>query len=608
MMAESYLQITRNKAQPHMLLRQWLSVALPTQVYHYTSLDPTTRGIRLLVLLPSNEEWTQTECLLTQVSLNENPEYEALSYAWGSQNEKIGTVSLEGKPFPVTHNLEVALRHLRLKEDPRTLWVDALSINQIDHEEKSLQVQQMKSIFQLATAVVIWLGEESDDSNLAMDLIADIHKVGADNFKTSLEDARSWESLRKFYRRSWFSRVWVIQEIAVSHSSPKVGAGNKWLSWDALESARYFVESQIKTPNNPVSTMIKSTVKATVAAIHNVRRDLSPTDPISNLEMLLKRTMTFFATDPRDKVFALLGLAHESDRMEIVPDYSKKLEQVYAELAVYLISKNINMIYFNTNSPNEDHPSWVPDWSWLNRRWPLWTPGFYKAAGNTSQAGRFSEDLSIFTVPALLIDRMEVTDESVPRGVDPVEYNESHLSLIIGNIESLLRKAIEEQPSNAELAKLKPEISDALWRTLVINKESATRTCPAPESYGEMFKVCRGQSEVPATFQPEIPTEERRKQEFVRPYEEEVQSTMSDQRFFITRNGRIGVGPRHLQQADLLVVFWGADMPCVLREEGGGHARFLGPAYVHGVMDGEAFKHIETHDELQEQSELFLLR
>ncbi|MCJ1464429.1 hypothetical protein MMC07_003042 [Pseudocyphellaria aurata] len=607
-MAGGYLKITNSEAQPHVLIRQWLSVALPTQVYHYTRLDPTTRDIRLLVILPSKEESTQLECLLTQVSLDDDPHYEALSYAWGSQNEDIGTVSLEGKPFPVTPNLEDALRNLRLEEKPRALWVDALSINQIDDEEKSHQVQQMYSIYHLATRVVIWLGRESDDSDLAMDLIADIHKMGADNFRPSLENARSWEALTKFYRRPWFSRVWVLQETAVSNLSPEVRAGKKVLLWDACESAQRFVEIQVKNSNDPVSAMARNALKATVAAIHNVRRDLSPTDPMSSLEMLLKRTMTFHATDPRDKVFALLGLAHESDRVEIDPDYSKSLEQVYAEIAVYLISRNINMIYFNTNSPNQNHPSWVPDWSWLNRRWPLWTPGFYKAAGSTTQAGRFSEDLSTFTVPALLIDRVNVTDEFVPRGANPIEYNESHMSLIIGNIESLLRKAIDESSFNAELAKLSPEKSNALWRTLVTNKEHITLTCPAPDTYGDMFNVSRGQSKVPAEFHPDLPTEEERKQRFVRPYEENVQWTMSDQRFFITRNGRIGVGPRHLQETDLIVVFWGADMPCVLREKGGGHAQFLGPVYVHGVMDGEAFKHIETKAALEAQSELFLLR
>lgn len=606
-MAGGYLKITNTEAQAHILLRQSLAIALPTQVYHYTFLDPTTHDIRLIVLLPSKAESAQIECLVTQVSLDDTPDYEALSYTWGSQNEEIGTVSVESKPFPITSNLEDALRHLRLEEEPRTLWVDALSINQTDDEEKSHQVQQMKSIFQSATKVVIWLGKESDDSDLAMDLIADIHKMGADNFETSLQSARSWDALAKLYRRSWFSRVWVVQETAVSHSSPEVGAGNKWLSWDACESARTFIESQIKITNDPVATMVKNSVKATVAAIHNVRRDLSPTDPRSNLEMLLKRTMAFYATDPRDKVFALLGLAHESDRLEIFPDYSKSLEQVYAELAVYLISSNINIIYFNTNSPNEAHPSWVPDWSWLNRRWPLWTPSLYKAAGNTTQAGRFSEDLSTFTVPALLIDYVDVTDESVPRGADKIEYNESHLSLIIGNIESLLRKAIDKNPSNTKLAELDPEKSDALWRTLVVNKEGSTLAFPALERYGEMFKVSRGRSQVPAEFQPELLLEEQRKKAFVRPYEEDVQMTMSDQRFFITRKGHIGVGPRHLQEDDLVVVFWGADMPCVLREQGGGHARFLGAAYVHGVMDGEAFEHIETNEELQEQSELFLL-
>ena len=607
-MAGGYLQITKSEAQPHMLLRQWLSLALPTQVYHYTLLDPTTHDIRLVVLLPSNEDSAPIECLLTQVSLDETPDYEALSYTWGSQSEKIGMVSLEGKPFPVTSNLEDALRHLRREGEPRTLWVDALSINQIDDEEKSHQVQQMKSIFESGTRVVIWLGKEWDNSGLAMDLIADIHKVGPDTFKTSLNDAESWGALAKIYRRSWFNRVWVLQETAVSHTSPEVGAGSKWVSGDAFESARTFIESQMKNTNDPVAAMVRNTVKATAVALLNVRRDLSPDNPMSSLEMLLKRTMRFYATDPRDKVFALLGLANERDRLEIVPDYSKNLEQVYAELAVYLISGNINMIYFNTNSPNEAHPSWVPDWSWLNRRWPLWTPNIYNAAGNTTQAGRFSEDLSTFTVPALLVDHVSVTDESVPRGESPIEYNESHISLIIGNIESLLRKAIDEQPSSTELAELDPEKSDALWRTLVVNKEHTTLTFPAPESYREMYKVTCGQSQIPADFQPELLDEEQRQKVFVRPYEEDVQWTMSDQRFFITRKGYIGVGPRHLQEDDLVVIFWGADMPCVLREQGGGHARFLGPTYVHGLMNGEAFKHIETNAELQDQSELFLLR
>lgn len=86
------------------------------------------------------------------------------------------------------------MRYLRLAEKPRTVWVDALSINQIDDEEKTHQVQHMRKIYELASRVVIWLGKASDDSDLAMDLIADIHRVGPQDYKANLEDAKSWEN------------------------------------------------------------------------------------------------------------------------------------------------------------------------------------------------------------------------------------------------------------------------------------------------------------------------------------------------------------------------------------------------------------------------------
>ena len=577
-MSQTHLQ---NRVQPHQLLRKWLCMALPLESYHYTPLDATTEDVRLLVLLPNEEELAEIECLLMHVPLNDKPDYEALSYAWGDQSEEIGRLVLEGKQFPTTSNLESALRHLRFAKEPRTLWIDALCINQMDIAEKSHQVQQMRSIYGLASKVIIWLGEASDDSDLAMDLIADIHRVGPENFKTSLESSKAWDALRQIYYRPWFRRVWVLQETAVSHIDPEVLLGRRALSWGALGSARTFVENHIRNEDE-VSSMIKGVVKTTVVALHNIRRDLSPEDPMSNLETLLKRTMTFLATDPRDKVFALLGLAHESDRLAILPDYSKTAKEVFAELAVYLISKNINMIYFNTDSPDHDLPSWVPDWSWWTRRWPLWSPGLYRAAGETVQAGRFSSDLAC-TLPALLIDRISVTDEFVPRGPDVIFYNESHLSVVVDKIEALIRKAIEEQPSNSNIAALDPEKFDALWRTLVIDI-LGTRPSPVPESYGEIFQVFRGRSEVPAAFRPDLSPEQRTK-EFVKPFELNMQSTMSDQRFFITHGGRIGIGPRHLMQEDPIVVFWGADMPCVLREMGG-KSRLLGAAYVHGVMQG----------------------
>lgn len=611
----------KHENPPHQLVQKWFTATIPNEIHRYAFLDSTTDEIRLITLLPSDETSVGIECLLSHVSLSSKPDYEALSYAWGNQNEDIGAITLGGKPFPVTPNLENALRHLRLAEKSRTLWVDALSINQIDDEEKTHQVQQMRAIYELASRVVVWLGKASDDSDLAMDLIADIHQVGPQDYKASLEDAKSWEALGMLYRRSWWNRIWVLQETAVGLQDPIVGVGHKWLSWVALESARQFVEEQIKTYsiNETISKMVISVVKTTAVALHNIRRDLSPSLPLSNLESLLKRTMTFHSTDARDKVFALLGLAQEEDRSAIIPDYSKSLKTVFSDLAIYLISNNINIIYLNTDSPYHSLPSWIPDWSWWSRRWPLWSEGLYNAGGPTVQAGRFSQDASTFTLPGLLLDRVLVCDEFIPRGRDVVFYNTSHISAIVSNIETLLLNTIAEHPKNKLLSALDPSKSDALWRTLVADKQLTRLSSPAPSVYGEQFSALRSRSEVPETFLPDHPTTSeakigKRKEAYTQPFEFEVQATMSDQRFFITERGQIGIGPRHLMVNDPVVIFWGSDMPCLLREaevgEGReeGVCRLLGGAYIHGVMHGEAFHGIENQEELQDKSKVFLLR
>lgn len=79
----------------------------------------------------------------------------------------------------------------------------------------------------------------------------------------SLEDAKSWGALKILYCRSWWGRIWVLQETAVGPQDPIVGVGHKWLSWVALESARKFVEEQIKnyTTNEAIWKMIVNVVK-----------------------------------------------------------------------------------------------------------------------------------------------------------------------------------------------------------------------------------------------------------------------------------------------------------------------------------------------------------
>ncbi|PMD38817.1 heterokaryon incompatibility, partial [Hyaloscypha variabilis F] len=134
--------------------------------------------------------------------------YEALSYAWGSndQTEKRPCVSF----IPITPNLQSALKRLRQRSTTRVLWVDQLCINQEDVEERSSQVQLMGHIYQKASKTVVWLGEE--DEHGRGPLGAFLQTMGHDADLTTY----NWQAFNSFYNRPWFGRLWILQEIAFS--------------------------------------------------------------------------------------------------------------------------------------------------------------------------------------------------------------------------------------------------------------------------------------------------------------------------------------------------------------------------------------------------------
>ncbi|KAH8811281.1 heterokaryon incompatibility protein-domain-containing protein [Xylogone sp. PMI_703] len=104
------------------------------------------------------------------------PRYEALSYTWSSSVDQlqIRVLDEEDAWLPVTVNLSSALRYLRHSKNPRSLWIDAICINQKDLQERQSQVQMMADIYQSANRVIVWLGPECDNSDLAMDILRQI--------------------------------------------------------------------------------------------------------------------------------------------------------------------------------------------------------------------------------------------------------------------------------------------------------------------------------------------------------------------------------------------------------------------------------------------------
>lgn len=138
--------------------------------------------------------------------------------------------------FLVRDNLLNALRGLRHKDQPLLLWVDAVCINQdpadeVAKREKQQQVNNMAQIYNSAKSVCIWLGEGTADTDRAMDFVQKVVTdiPGLDKyFMSDNEQWCDWLALRDLLTFKWFSRRWIVQEVALArdatvHCGSKVG-------------------------------------------------------------------------------------------------------------------------------------------------------------------------------------------------------------------------------------------------------------------------------------------------------------------------------------------------------------------------------------------------
>ncbi|KAF1975758.1 HET-domain-containing protein, partial [Bimuria novae-zelandiae CBS 107.79] len=116
--------------------------------------------IRVCKLFPgTGDEPLQIDPQPCRVDAQTTLNYEAISWVWGSPLNST-TLSYRGQNITIRRNLEDALRAFRHADRPRTLWADALCINQEDLEEKGKQVVVMGTIYSHASSVLIWFGKD----------------------------------------------------------------------------------------------------------------------------------------------------------------------------------------------------------------------------------------------------------------------------------------------------------------------------------------------------------------------------------------------------------------------------------------------------------------
>ncbi|KAF2821313.1 HET-domain-containing protein, partial [Ophiobolus disseminans] len=265
----------------------------------YSHLDTQKGQIRLAVLAPGSYDDVlvirlQTDNLFEIIA----PDYEALSYVWG-QDLSTQKALVNDIAVTITANLDCALRHLRYQYKHRTLWIDALCINQADALERNAQVQLMNRIYPSASMVVIWLGPADRDD------VEAIEKIKASRPPSST-------SLLRICERPWFYRVWVAQELALAHSDPVVYLGLSHLSWTTLH------DLITKLCENRTSLLLEDETRRPMKLSHRLKvalwnakalGEVRQTRSTATLFQNLCNTQRSLATDHRDKVYGVLGLS-----------------------------------------------------------------------------------------------------------------------------------------------------------------------------------------------------------------------------------------------------------------------------------------------------------
>ena len=346
----------------------------------YRKLRKVRDEIRLLTIIDDASE--PITCKLEHVSLLASPSYKALSYSWGDQNDTRPVV-VNGFTMAITANLEIALRQFR-GEGHSWIWIDALSINQSDTEEREEQVLRMGDIFWKASEVIAWLGPERWDSDRAMEFMKYFGKVAAKVLQKErmldwgkpisreecrADDKDSWFALDSLFFRRYWTRLWIVQELLLA-KRVILRCGNVEATSDDLLAAVWIANRRNFRPSfperEPRQTHLRNIFFLFCLIPSRAAGETKPFQP-EDILIALSYTQYHVATDLRDKVYGILALAADGAELVGSPRYGESTEDLYMRLTRNLIltRKRLDFISFKATqrSCHLNLPTWTLDLS-----------------------------------------------------------------------------------------------------------------------------------------------------------------------------------------------------------------------------------------------------
>jgi Heterokaryon incompatibility protein (HET) len=463
--------------------------------------------IRLLYLYPGSRE-DELKGELVHANLDTNALYVALSYVWGEPLFNHTLFDLDGEYYPITESLWNALRDIRSAfgdedDEAVVIWADAICINQSDIAEREQQVSLMGKIYREAISVCTYIGPAIDLTPKAVELASKLWswtqeelKAGrgpviTDTMDEVIEKAGLpstkddvWRGFIDLFERPWSSRTWIVQESLLTDNMMMMCGETILPSWGLLPSMAYLLPRQMHLglPDNDLQNLFSLRAK--------------PNRVGDTLENYLSYCHSLQATDPRDKVYALLALAENTSG--ITPNYQKLCEQLYVETAFALLQHN-GSLAFLSNVYSEKKlplPSWVPDWSHKPENCAaVLQQDSNRACAGTSPIYSAGPTFSTIKIRSLLVDRVKkctglLRDEALDHAKRTCRVKNPCQSLV--HCQShIIKEAKNREGTYPEGG----SYHEATWRTLFANRAATLGNETAPHVFAKIFEFDDGNHE-----------------------------------------------------------------------------------------------------------------
>jgi hypothetical protein len=577
----------------------------------YKPMHTEKREIRILVLCPSRRSNSRLKCELIHVDLDaladaQFEHYEAVSYTWGDASDT-KRIELNGYTFSITKNLHALLKRLRNKRLRGYYWVDAMCIDQGNIPERGQQVQLMKAIYENAEQVLVWLGPSRDDSDIAMDLMDEITDAdegdqemdadaqierGVELLQRSLTDPNNrhkWEALARLFQRPWWKRVWIRQEVAVASQIVVLCGDNRLQRWSTLVSAVEYLNRVASLFQPFVRDLGGQSSGYSDAITLDTLQEQVMEDGFVDEETLFFHGRSCEATDFRDRIFGLVGLADPETRAAIVPNYELSGQDVFVMATKHLLARGDTLDCLSaSHGCIGDHslPSWVidftADWPQVPLRFKEDQENLYSAAGTISRHISFLEQSShqVLCMKGILIGKIADTS---------LGYLEEEDETFISQTTTVSRLELLEACWNSWHISGNPnvihEIMQPWFHTIVADQDDNGDRASNTYINDTFLKSDWQASSAELNF--EIIDETCQRYCTSVPL---VSNHLLNRHLFLINSGHLGLGPRGLAKDDIVCVIYGCGVPIILRPTQSGDFLLVGEAYVHSMMDGEAIE------------------